>query len=216
MPVINSLSDLKSISKTLKAEAKKREEEEKLAKEKELKALREANYFSHMMEEAGVVKMAQKNLADTKRPKPKPVVKSVEVEEPTSRKQLSDQADPNNFLSDENRLLHWRKSESPEIAKKLYRGFWAVQAWLDLHGYSTEEARVHVVDFLTESTRRGYRCVRIIHGVGYNSAAGKGKLREVVPRWLKQQSNVMAFVQSPVDKGDQGALLVLLEGKNKA
>ena len=36
MPVINSLSDLKSISKTLKAEAKKREEEEKLAKEKEL------------------------------------------------------------------------------------------------------------------------------------------------------------------------------------
>lgn len=80
MPVINSLSDLKSISKTLKAEAKKREEEEKLAKEKELKALREANYFSHMMEEAGVVKMAQKNLADTKRPKPKPVVKSVEVE----------------------------------------------------------------------------------------------------------------------------------------
>jgi len=123
MPVINSLSDLKSISKTLKAEAKKREEEEKLAKEKELKALREANYFSHMMEEAGVVKMAQKNLADTKRPKPKPVVKSVEVEEPTSRKQLSDQADPNNFLSDENRLLHWRKSESPEIAKKLYADF---------------------------------------------------------------------------------------------
>lgn len=216
MPVINSFDELKNVSKALKAEAKKREEEAKAAKEAELKAQRDANYFAHMMQEAGVTKMAQKNLADTKRPKPQPVVKNPEAAKAALKDQLSDEADPDNFFSDEDGLLHWRKGENPDLAKKLYRGFWTVQAWIDLHGYQTEEARVHLVDFLTESARRGYRCLRIIHGVGYNSAEGKGKLREVVPRWLKQRPDVMALVQSPVDQGDQGALIVLLEGKKKA
>lgn len=216
MIVVNNLSDLKNVSKTLKAEAKKQEEARKRELERRKKQEQDANFFAHAMREAGVERMAQKNLADVKRPKPQPVLKNPsQAVRPPARDTLSDEADPDTFLTDGNELYNWRKDVSPDIPRKLYRGFWTVQAWLDLHGYAADEARQHLVDFLTESARRGYRCLRIVHGVGYNSAQGQGKLKVLVPRWLKQRPDVMAFVRSPVEQGDQGALLVLLEGRKK-
>ncbi len=216
MIVIDNLADLAKVNKTLKAEAKKRAQEQERARAEERKRHADANLFAAAMAEAGVTKMAQKGLADVKRPKPSPLIKKpVSLGNSTAPDRLSNEAEPDTFLTDENERYNWRKGVSPDIPKKLYRGFWTVQAWLDLHGYSIDEARVHLTDFLTESARRGYRCLRIIHGVGYNSEGGEGKLKVFVPRWLKQREDVMAFVQSPVEAGDQGALLVLLATKRQ-
>lgn len=211
MPTLNNFSDLKKVSTQLKKEAEQRakEAQEALARSKEAKA--QADYFAQAMAQAGVSRMAQKNQADVHRPKPEPIVKNLNPESTPRTVKVTDQGDPGTFLTDENGRLAWRRDLSPDLPRKLYRGFWTVQAWIDLHGYQVEEARVHLLDFILESSRRGYRCLRVVHGVGYNSQNGVGKLKDLVPRWLKQFPGVMAFAESPVNEGSQGALLVLLE-----
>lgn len=218
MATFNSLADLKKVSKTLKAQAQEMARQEKERQEKALKAKAEANCFASAMKSAGIKPMAQKNLADTNKPKPAPTRRQNDddVANPAIKDKLSDQEDRQTFLSDEDDKFQWRPGISPDIPRKLYRGFWTVQAWVDLHGYTVDEARVQLIAFLDEARRRHYRCLRIVHGVGYNSNDGQGRLRELVPRWLKQRPDVMAFVRSPANQGDQGALLVLLENTRDA
>ncbi len=54
------------------------------------------------------------------------------------------------------------------------------QRSLDLHGYTAEEAKVFVLDFLKTSYHSGLFKVMIIHGKGYHSKDGKPVLQKVV------------------------------------
>jgi DNA-nicking Smr family endonuclease len=85
-----------------------------------------------------------------------------------------------------------------------------VQDELDLHGYTRDQARDAVTDFLHRANRRGVRCVRIIHGVGYGSAGGEPVLRSIVHSWLVQKNEVVAFCAAGRSDGGHGALIVLL------
>lgn len=60
--------------------------------------------------------------------------------------------------------------------RKLRRGTWPPQDSLDLHGLNTDAARRLVVEFLHHSTRRGLRCVSVIHGKGWRSEGRDGIL----------------------------------------
>ena len=71
MHTINNFADLKKVSKALKEEAKAREEEARKAREDAARRHHEANQFAAAMAEFGVKRMPQKNLADTKAPKPR-------------------------------------------------------------------------------------------------------------------------------------------------
>ena len=108
-----------------------------------------------------------------------------------------------------------RPDVPPEIPRRLYRGEWTVQAHIDLHGLFVDEAREAVARFLRNAQIRGDRCLRIVHGKGYNSEGGHSVLKEMVRRWLKQRSEVMAFVQAPPHDGDAGAVIVLLDQKRR-
>ena len=210
MPVINNFADLKQVSKALKEEAKAREEAEKKRRAEEARRHAEANQFAAAMAEFGVRKMAQKKLADTKAPKPRPVALNLgtgEDKEPES--QMSDLLDASVFLETEDGRMMHRKGVSPDIPRKLYRGEWPVEAAIDLHGMRVDEAREAVARFILENHMSGRRCLRIVHGVGYGSK-GQGVLRDMVRRWLKQRPEVMAFVQCPPNDGDEGAVRVLV------
>ncbi len=101
----------------------------------------------------------------------------------------------------------------PRLVKRLRRGEFPVQEDLDLHGFSQVEARRELDAFLLESSRRGLRCVRVIHGKGRNSPDGLSVLRRRVPEWLTSGANtrlVVAFVSAPLQAGGAGALHVLL------
>lgn len=214
MPVINNFADLKKVSKALKEEAKAREEEERRRREAENRRLREANQFAAAMAEFGVRRMPQKNLADTKAPKPRPVARSVEAERTAILEaSMSDQHDPTVFLESDDGMLYRRQGVSPDIPRKLYRGEWTVEAHIDLHGLRVDEAREAVARFIQDSQLRGYRCLRIVHGKGHGSEGGLSVLREMVRRWLKQRIEVMAFVQTPPADGDAGAVRVLISQK---
>jgi len=99
-----------------------------------------------------------------------------------------------------------------DIASKLRRGHWSVQAELDLHGLIVDEAHDALSDFIVEARNRRMRCVRIIHGKGLSSPGKEPVLKGKVRRWLAHWDEVLAYTEAPRNAGGGGALLVLLKG----
>lgn len=99
--------------------------------------------------------------------------------------------------------------------RKLRRGHWPVQDSLDLHGYTSEEARRLLLEFLQEAGQRNLRCVNVIHGKGWRSAGGEGILKTLVRHWLTQHVQVLAFSEAPANAGGGGAVWILLKSANK-
>ncbi len=109
-----------------------------------------------------------------------------------------------------------RASISQQTLRRLRQGKLAMAATLDLHGCPVEEARQRVAWLLQQPASGRYPgealCVRIIHGQGYNSPRGQGKLKRLLQIWLPQSERVLAFCTArPID-GGQGAVYVLLRG----
>ncbi len=104
-------------------------------------------------------------------------------------------------------------------AERLRRGRLPVEARLDLHGYTQDQAHSALDHFLGESQARGLRCVLIITGKGTtteNALGAGGVLRAQVPRWLNEPANrarVLAFDYAQPKHGGLGALYVLLRRK---
>src|SRR4030095_10912584 len=99
-----------------------------------------------------------------------------------------------------------------DLASKLRRNHWSVQAELDLHGLTTDEAHDALSDFIVESRTLRFRCVRVIHGKGLASPNKEPVLKGKVRRWLARWDEVLAYTEAPRHAGGSGALLVLLKG----
>jgi DNA-nicking Smr family endonuclease len=101
----------------------------------------------------------------------------------------------------------------PRLVRRLRAGEFSYQTHLDLHGMTSDDARVHVQRFLTYAHQRGYRCVLIIHGRGLNSEKQEPVLKKRVPMWLARGASsrvVLAFTSARACDGGAGALYVLL------
>jgi DNA-nicking Smr family endonuclease len=99
------------------------------------------------------------------------------------------------------------------LAQRLHRGDYAVQAHIDLHGHTVEEAKVAVDRFLTAAYAAGQRCILLIHGRGRNSKDNRPVLKEQVRIWLSHgrlSRLVLAFATAPITNGGAGAVYVLL------
>ena len=100
-----------------------------------------------------------------------------------------------------------------EVLRKLRRLHWVVQGELDLHGLTGDEAALATARFLAESSRRGLRCLRIIHGKGRGSPNREPVLRGRIRRLLARKSEVLAFSEPPPAHGGSGAVIVLLDAR---
>jgi DNA-nicking Smr family endonuclease len=96
--------------------------------------------------------------------------------------------------------------------RKLRRGHWVVQDEIDLHGLTAAEALETVAGFLAQCTRRGLRCVRIVHGKGLRSRNRQPVLKPKIAAWLMRRDEILAFCQAPSAEGGAGAMMVLLKG----
>jgi len=86
----------------------------------------------------------------------------------------------------------------------------AMQDQLDLHGLTSDGARVLLQAFLHHAMAQNFRCVRVIHGKGINSQAGVAVLKIRTRHWLMQHAAVLAYCDAPENQGGGGAVLVLL------
>lgn len=103
-----------------------------------------------------------------------------------------------------------RHGLSRKVLKKLRRGHWVVEAYIDLHGMNREQARESLGAFLASALHLGHRCVRIIHGKGLGSKNREPVLKSKVKLWLAHRDEVLAYCQAPDSQGGAGAMLVLL------
>ena len=95
----------------------------------------------------------------------------------------------------------------------LRSGRFSVQAHLDLHGLNLQEARFVLDEFLLESVRAGFTCVRVIHGRGRHSHKHHPVLKENIQRWLctrRMGRHVIAYTSARRCDGGGGAVYVLL------
>ena len=92
-----------------------------------------------------------------------------------------------------------RKGSARDILRKLRRGQWSVQASIDLHGHTIDEAHDALADFLDEARQRGYRCVRVIHGKGLTSPNREPVLKGKVRRWLAQLGRRARLLRSAAE-----------------
>ena len=133
-----------------------------------------------------------------------------EETEAVLRESLSDLFDVEGMLDEDPALSYTRDGVGSDVVKKLRKRHWPIQDELDLHGLTRDGARDALTDFLHRANRRGVRCVRIIHGIGYGSPKGEPVLRSIVHSWLVQKNEVIAFCAASRSDGGHGALIALL------
>lgn len=98
-----------------------------------------------------------------------------------------------------------------QTLRRLRRGHWRIQAQLDLHGSTRDEARNELTEFLDSCTDNGFRCVCVIHGKGLGSKNHEAVLKASIGDWLAQRNDVVAFCQARPENGGSGAVVVLLK-----
>lgn len=217
MAGMKDFADLKSLRDRLKEEERLRAIEQAEREKRERIARERAIEFRSAME--GVKKMPESN-----RYVYRPVQEALLREQPQRRvlsqeeddalvlqQSLSDMFDVDGLLDDDPTLSYAKEGVGPNVVKKLRKRHWKVEDELDLHGMTRDVARGQVGDFVRRCLRRGVRCVRIIHGVGYGSPNGEPVLRSVVHSWLVQLDEVVAFCVANRADGGNGALIVLLK-----
>ena len=127
---------------------------------------------------------------------------------------LRDPTDPAELETGEE-LFFTRTGLQGNLIRRLRRGQMPIEAELDLHGKTSDEARVLLAGFLPACRKRGLRVVRVIHGKGLGSHNKLPVLKGKVNYWLQQRDEVLAFCSArPVD-GGTGAVYVLLKKQGR-
>lgn len=126
----------------------------------------------------------------------------------TRRATVSDQFVPARLKHDDTSFL--RAGYGPDLIKGLNRGKWPIEASLDLHGSTLEEARERLDQFLQSCRTHRIKCVRVIHGKGYGSVGGKPVLKQTVRHWLSQIPEIKAYAECQENDGGAGAIQALL------
>lgn len=102
------------------------------------------------------------------------------------------------------------------VFRRLQRGGYDIEATLDLHGFTIEQARHEVYRFIQDCLRYDVRSVLISHGKGRNNKDGLPLLKSFLARWLPMFPDIMAFHSAQKWHGGAGAVYVLLRKTEKA
>lgn len=120
---------------------------------------------------------------------------------------FSDEFEPH--LNQHGPVKYVREGVDSFEAKNLRRGQYTPDLILDLHGLDQHQAKKEIAALLYACQKEHAQCLCIVHGIGSRI------LKNKVPHWLVQHPDVMAFHQAPLEWGGNGALLVLMELKDK-
>ncbi|AIU73579.1 hypothetical protein AT03_15055 [Hafnia alvei FB1] len=151
---------------------------------------------------------ARKIAQDTVVHKPKRSTRKIAPE-----KMLQEQIDASFYFSDEFQpqldsegpMRYIRPDASHFELKKLRRGDYSPELFLDLHGLTQLQAKQELGALIAACRREHVHCACVMHG------HGKHILKQQTPLWLAQHPDVVAFHQASREWGGDAALLVLIE-----
>lgn len=149
----------------------------------------------------------QTNKATFQPPRPKKPIRRPIEDDIQAELPFSDHENLDPLASDE--LVSFsRPGLQHKILRKLRLGQYNVEAILDLHRKTVEEARESLSHFLLKCKKMGINHVLIVHGKGHST--GKPILKNKLNHWLRQTDMVLAFCSAAPKHGRGGALYVLL------
>jgi len=153
--------------------------------------------------------------ADTGRRKPAPQALKRQADEAAALRQSQLAVEPSPMSWDlgidiEEEQSYLRAGVNPDLLRKLRRGYWKIEAEIDLHFHTQDQAYAALQDFLRKARAEGWHCVKVIHGKGLSSFQRQPVLRGKVRRWLTRYADVAAFCEPRPNGGGSGAVLVLL------
>ena len=103
--------------------------------------------------------------------------------------------------------------------KRIKKGRLKIESRLDLHGFTVEESKEKVVNFIVRNYKSKKRLLLLITGKGKRlpvseGGRGTGKLKENVPLWLKSvqlSKYILWFDSANRENGGEGALMIYLK-----
>jgi len=150
-------------------------------------------------------------LKPDKKPRPVPLYKPLEQVDPLQK----DVDGCLETLFQEDTIAFLVPGLQKNVIRKLRKGYYGLDAEIDLHGLSSRDAQQQLLRFLHRCVEDGCRCVQIIHGKGYNSPDNQPVLKNDINLWLRQHKDVLAFCSAQPKSGGAGALFALLRLPNK-
>lgn len=129
-------------------------------------------------------------------------------------RKLQEQADTLFYFSDEyepllneidEKVRYLRADIDPYILKRLRRGDFSPELFLDLHGLTREQAKKELASLILACEKEQVYCASIMTGYGTRA------LKYQIPRWLVQHPKIIALHQAPREWGGDAAILILIE-----
>lgn len=103
-----------------------------------------------------------------------------------------------------------KKMQSHEYVKNI-----PIDAYLDLHGLTRDEAWARIDLFVQDCTRRGFCKIMLIHGKGNHSSSSDPVLGELVRLYIEKNKNLGTSGHPPRSQGGSGATWVLIKSNRK-
>ena len=204
-----SLQDLAAIKAQLEADAARAAAEKAERERLEKEAQAERHLFKRAVGAVKPLALAPRVSLSGEPAKPLALQQKLD-DDNVLRESLSDDFDVSTLLDTDDELSYRRSGIGTDVTQKLRKGHWSLQGQIDLHGLRSDEAREALGQFIRDAHKRGWRCVRVVHGKGLGSPGKTPVLKSKVQRWLVQKNEVLAFVQAKGSEGGAGALVVLL------
>ncbi|MGO1502192.1 MAG: DNA endonuclease SmrA [Marinobacter sp.] len=108
-------------------------------------------------------------------------------------------------------ILSWQRPGIQHgVFRKLKHGQYPLEARLDLHRMTVEQARREVFQFIGDCVRYGLRSVIILHGKGERNPDGIAQLKSYLAKWLPELPSVLAFHSAEKRHGGTGAVYVMV------
>jgi len=147
-------------------------------------------------------------------PKRRPIARSAQRDDKAVMEELLEDFSDNELLETGEHLAWSAPGLQKSVLRKLKSGKFAIQAELDLHGHTRQEAKKELQQFIHSCRERDYRCMRIIHGRGRKTADREPVLKRAIDGWLRQPRQILAYCSARDNDGGTGAVYVLLRKIN--
>lgn len=136
---------------------------------------------------------------------------------PEEFEKLLQSESPFDVVDDGDKIEGRAADVSRELLRRLKRGEFPLDAQLDLHHFTCEEAESRLFRFISGCRSEGKRAVLVIHGRGESPDGRAGILKRTIHACLsgpRLARDLLAFATAPPRLGGPGAVLLLLRRRN--